>query len=124
METLLEKQAQAINAINQLVKRDQGGMARYKFGDQVWLEATHLRLRHQKTKLTPKCYSPYVITKEISPVAYQIKLPACWGIHNIFHAFLLSPYHETATFGPNFFHPSSDLIDREEKYKVERILNH
>jgi hypothetical protein len=54
METLLEKRAQAINAINQLAKRDQGGMMKYKLDDQVWLEATHLKLRYQKTKLTPK----------------------------------------------------------------------
>ena len=33
---------------------------------------THLKLHHQKTKLAPKCYGPFQITKEISPVAYQI----------------------------------------------------
>ena len=70
MKTLLEKQAQAIDAINQVVKKDQGGTARYKLGDRVWLEVTHLKLRHQKTKLTLKRYGPFVITKEISPVAY------------------------------------------------------
>ena len=46
METLLEKRVQAINAINQLAKRDQRDTARYKLSDQVWLEATHLRLCH------------------------------------------------------------------------------
>jgi hypothetical protein len=54
METLLEKRAQAIDAINQLAKRDQEGMTKYKLGDQVWLEATHLKLCYQKIKLTPK----------------------------------------------------------------------
>ena len=102
METLLEKRAQAIDAINQSAKRDQGGTPKYKIGDQVWLEATHLKLRHQSTKLAPKHYGPFIITKEISPVAYQIKLPASWGIHDVFHASLLSPYRETAAFGPNF----------------------
>jgi hypothetical protein len=28
-------------------------------------------------------------------VAYQLKLPMAWGIHNVFHASLLLPYHET-----------------------------
>jgi hypothetical protein len=42
-----------------------------------------------------------------------------WGIHDIFHASLLSPYHETLTFGPNFSHPPPDLIGREEEYEVE-----
>ena len=124
METLLKKWAQAIDAINQLARRDQGGMAKYKLGDQVWLEATHLKLCYQKTKLTPKRYGPFVITKEISPVAYQIKLPTSWGIHNVFHASLLSPYYKMMAFGPNFSHPSPDLIGGEEEYEVEQILNH
>ena len=46
METLLKKRAQAINAINQSVKQDQGGTPKYKVGDQVWLEVTHLKLHH------------------------------------------------------------------------------
>ena len=124
METLLEKRAQAIDAINQSAKKDQEGIAKYKLGDQVWLEATHLKLHYQKTKLAPKRYGPFVIMKEISPVAYQIKLPASWGIHNVFHASLLSPYHEMVTFGPNFSHPPPDLIGGEEEYEVERILSH
>ena len=33
METLLEKRAQAIDAINQSAKRDQGGTSKYKLGD-------------------------------------------------------------------------------------------
>ena len=57
-------------------------------------------------------------------MAYQIKLPIAWGIHNIFHAFLLSPYHETPAFGPNFSHPPPDLIGGEEECEVEQILNH
>ena len=56
MTTLLEKRAQAIDTINQLAKRKKGGTLKYKVGKQVWLEATHLKLRHQSTKLTPKCY--------------------------------------------------------------------
>ena len=124
MEILLERRAQAIDAINQSAKQDQGGISKYKIGDQVWLEATHLKLRHQKTKLAPKHYGPFTVTKEISPVAYQIKLPTSWGIHNVFHASLLSPYHETPAFGPNFSHPPPDLIGGEEEYEVERILNH
>ena len=57
-------------------------------------------------------------------MAYQIKLPTSWGIHNVFHASLLSPYHETPAFGPNFSCPPPDLIGGEEEYEVECILNH
>jgi hypothetical protein len=42
----------------------------------------------------------------------------------VFHASLLSPYHETINFGPNFSRPPPDLIGGEEEYEVERILSH
>ena len=121
METLLEKRAQAIDAINQSAKRDQGGTPRYKEGDRVWLEATHLKLCHQSTKLAPKRYGPFVITKEISPVAYWIELPTSWGIHNVFHASLLSPYHKTTAFRPNFSRPPPDLMLRSVGRSAGRL---
>ena len=47
-----------------------------------------------------------------------------WGIHDVFHASLLSPYQKTAAHRPNFSQPSPDLIDGGEEYEVERIVNH
>ena len=57
-------------------------------------------------------------------MAYQIALPPLWGIHNVFHASLLSPYHETTAHGPNFSRPPPELIEGEEEYEVECIINH
>jgi hypothetical protein len=98
--------------------------SQYKLGEQVWLEATHLKICHQKTKLKPKRYGPFKIIKEISSVAYQLRLPVAWRIHNVFHASLLSPYRKTTAHGPNFFQPPSELIDGKEEYKVEHIMGH
>jgi hypothetical protein len=98
--------------------------SQYKQGEQIWLEATHLKICHQKTKLKPKQYGPFKIIKEISPVAYQLKLPMAWGIHDVFHASLLLPYHETTAHGPNFSQPPPELIEEEEEYQVERIMGH
>src|SRR5258708_14303039 len=118
-----ERQLQAIAAINQSSK-SQAVLSSFLVGTQVWLEETHLRLSYQATKLAPKCYGPFKITKEISPVAYQLRLPIAWTIHNIFHASLLSPYCETNAHGPNYSRPPPDLIKGEEEYEVERIINH
>ena len=93
-------------------------------GTQVWLEGTHLRLPYQATKLAPKRYSPFKIEKEISPVAYQLCLPNGWNIHDVFHASLLSPYCEMTAHGPNYSRPPPDLIEGEEEYEVEKVVNH
>jgi hypothetical protein len=124
IRTMMEKCATAIDAINHVTKKSVMIPSQYKEGAQVWLEAVNLRIKYQKTKLAPKWYGPFMVEKEISPVAYQLQLPASWGIHNVFHASLLSPYYETDAHSPNFLHPSPNLIDREEEYEVERIINH
>src|SRR6266478_1011668 len=66
----------AIWALNK--SSDQSGLppSQYKLGQRVWLDATHLKLPHQKAKLTPKRLGPFKIMKEISPVAYRLALPA------------------------------------------------
>jgi len=93
-------------------------------GEQVWLEARNLKIQYQSSKLAPKHHEPFQVIKEVSPVAYQLHLPTSWRIHNVFHVSLLLPYHETTAHGPNFMRPPPDLINRENEYKVEAILNY
>ena len=70
VKLLMEKRVQAVDAINQMAGRGQVIPSQFKYRDQVWLEVTNLKFPHQKTKLLPKRYGPFTITKEISPVAY------------------------------------------------------
>jgi hypothetical protein len=93
-------------------------------GAQVWLEGKNLKLPYQSTKLVPKRYGPFTITKEVSPVTYQLELPQAWGIHDVFHALLLAPYHEMMWHGPNFSQPPPDIIEGEAEYNVEAIRDH
>jgi hypothetical protein len=121
---MMEKHAIAIDAINRTAQTSETIPSQYKEGAQVWLEVTNLKIKHQKTKLAPKRYRPFMVDREISPVAYQLCLPASWSIHNVFHASLLSPYHETDAHGPNFSRPPPDLIDGKEEYEMEHIISH
>ena len=95
---------------------------RYKTGDLVWLEGHNLRIDRPSIKLAPKRYGPFKIGKVLSPITYQLELPPQWKIHDVFHGDLLTPYHETELHGPNFMRPPPDLIDGEEEYEIEEIV--
>ena len=43
-------------------------------------------------------------------------------MHNVFHANLLTPYKEMELHGANFIKPPPDIIDGEEEYEVEELL--
>ena len=96
---------------------------KYKVGDQVWLEGHHLRTNQPTMKLVPRRHGPFRVVQVMSPVNYHLELPMQWSIHPVFHIDLLTPYRETPTHGPNYQRPPPDLVDREEEYKVERILD-
>ncbi len=46
-----------------------------------------------------------------------------WSIHDVFHIDLLTPYRETDIHGSNYSRPTPDLVDNEEEYEVEKILD-
>src|SRR5216684_2242365 len=121
---MTQSRAQAIEAINRADHNGAIPPSQFKVHDQVWLDAKNLRLPYQTTKLAPKRHGPFRITKEISPVAYQLSLPISWAIHDVFHASLLSLYQENAVHGPNFLKPPPDLIQGTEEYEVEHLVNH
>ena len=98
--------------------------SQHQVGDWVWLEAKYLALPYASVKLAPKHHGPFQITKEISPMAYQLTLPRAWTIHNVFHSSLLTPYKETCEHGAQFQCPLPELIGNDEEYEVEQIINH
>jgi hypothetical protein len=75
-------------------------------------------------KFAPQREGPFEIQGILGPVTYQLKLPHQWKIHPVFHAALLTPYKENNPHGPNFTKPPPDLIDQEEQYKMDGIINH
>jgi Chromo (CHRromatin Organisation MOdifier) domain len=50
-------------------------------------------------------------------------LPPQWRIHNVFHASLLTPYKETEEYGENFTQPPPELVEGQEEYEVEQIID-
>ena len=121
-QLIKEHREAALHALNKVAQT--APTSQYRVGEWVWLEAKYLALPYASTKLAPKCHGPFQITKEISPVAYQLTLPRAWTIHNVFHSSLLTHYKETRESGAQFQHPPPELIDNEEEYEVEQIINH
>ncbi len=94
----------------------------FKEGQKVWLEATHLKTTHPTAKLSPRRYGPFEITKKLSHVVYQLRIPQQWKIHDVFHTALLTPYKETEEHGPNYHEPPPDVIEGEPEWEVEQIV--
>jgi hypothetical protein len=96
---------------------------KYKEGDLVWLEGKNLRINQPTAKLVPRQHGPFKVTQVMSAVNYRLELPTQWSIHPVFHTDLLTPYKETIMHSPNFTQPTPELIDGEEEYSVEKILD-
>jgi hypothetical protein len=96
---------------------------KYKTGDLVWLEGKNLRTNQPTTKLAPRRHGPFKVIQVMSDVNYRLELPTQWSIHPMFHIDLLTPYQETIMHSPNFTRPAPELIEGEEEYSVEKILD-
>ncbi len=84
VQAMTKNRADAIRTLNKVANQKGPPPAQFHLQEQVWLDTSHLKLPHQKAKLTPRHLGPFKITQEISPVAYQLELPPNWRIHNIF----------------------------------------
>jgi hypothetical protein len=125
LEQLKEAQVQAHNA---MIKAQQSwvkhrDIPKYKEGDLVWLEGKNLCVNQPTAKLAPRRHGPFKVIQVMSAVNYRLELPTQWSIHPVFHIDLLTPYRETTMHGPNFTRPTPELIDGEEEYSVEKILD-
>jgi len=59
LETMAQRQAQAIAAINRTANKSPTPVEQFKVGDQVWLEASHLKLPYHTPKLAPRRQGPF-----------------------------------------------------------------
>ena len=127
MKTLIKNREEALAAHElawtRIAERRKSTFTPFKKGDRVWLDSRNLKTIYHK-KMAPKREGPFLITEVLGPVTYQLKLPKSWRIHNVFHATLLKPYKENDVYGQNYPEPLAEILDEEEVYEVETILNH
>jgi Chromo (CHRromatin Organisation MOdifier) domain len=90
------------------------------------LDGKNLKTSHPFAKLAPKRYGPFPVVQVINPVVFKLKLLDQWHqkrVHPVFHASLLSPYKEMEENGQAFTEPVPDIIEGEEEYEVEQVLD-
>ena len=126
MIEIKEARSVAITALEKAQDRETQALSMFQehqIGDQVWLDARHLKQKMGSPKLSPRWYGPFSVATKLSKVAYQLDLPETWNVHNAFHASLLTKYKETPEHGPNFTQPPLEIINDELEWEVETITD-
>jgi hypothetical protein len=95
----------------------------FKIGDRVWLLRRNIKTKRPCDKLDYRRLGPFVIEKQINPVAYRLHLPASMKVHPVFHVSLLEPYRESIFPGRVQSPPPSIEIENHEEYEVETVLD-
>ena len=80
-------------------------------------------MTHPKFKLAPRRYGPFRVNDRIGPLAYRLEIPRNWKFHPVFHASVLTKYQETEAHGENFQRPAPEILNKEEHYEVEAVLD-
>jgi hypothetical protein len=95
----------------------------FKIGDKVWLLRRNIKTKRPCDKLDYRRLGPFIIQKQINPVAYRLELPAIMKVHPVFHVSLLEPYRESAFPGRVQGPPPSIEIENHEEYEVDKVLD-
>jgi hypothetical protein len=81
VQSSLQDSQQRMTKATERARRD----VHHEIGDLVWLATKHLPLRVGTKKLAAIWTGPFKIIDSVGPVAYKIKIPDEWNIHNVFH---------------------------------------
>jgi hypothetical protein len=103
----------------------------FAVGDSVLLSTEHLSLKDKDRtkKLLSKYIGPFPVKRVVSPVAYELDLPASMQIHPVFHLSKLKAAKESGSTYPDrpslaADRPPPELIndEGEEEWEVERVV--
>jgi len=104
----------------------------FQVGEWVYLFAKHLRFENLSStgtqhKFNFKFVGPFQIEKVLSHTNVELKLPAAWKMHRVFHIEMLRKKHEIdKTETPDRVQQATELprIDSKTKeFEVEKILD-
>ena len=131
-----ERMRTAIDEAKSTIHKAQNDMKRYydrrrtpapvfKPGDKVFLDASDIRTTCPSQKLSHRQLGPFVVERQIRPMAYCLRLPH-WmkQLHPVFNIVKLTPAPDDPIAGwKTEGHPLPIVIDGELEWEVEEILN-
>jgi len=97
----------------------------YKPGDRVYLDTSDIKTTRSSPKLSHRRLGPFEIESQVGLSAYYLKLPhGMRQLHPVFNVVKLSAAPEDPILGRKpQAPPPSIVIDGEEEWEVEEILN-
>ena len=95
----------------------------YQVGNEVWLGTKNLQTKCHSQKLDMHWAGPIKVKQVINPYAYELDLLRAYGVHLVFHVNLLDPVATDSLEGHWQKPPPPILIDSEEEWLVEEILD-
>ncbi|KAJ9524664.1 hypothetical protein QJQ45_024262 [Haematococcus lacustris] len=91
-------------------------------GSEVLLRTKHLKFKNPGSpKLLPLYIGPFQVTQKVNDVAFRIKLPETFKIHDVFHVSKLKPF----LAGPGMMVPPPPLEEGDGLYfTLNHLLQH
>ena len=90
----------------------------YRIGEKIYLWTDNIKIKWVSKKLDHWSIEPFMIKRNIKDLSYELDLSVNMRIHSVFHAFMLQLCNQ---FIPLQIKPT--LIESDEEYEVERILD-
>src|SRR5208283_943045 len=94
-------------------------------GDRVWLDASDIATTRPSAKLAHRRLGPYVVEARVGHGSYRLSLPASLRrLHPVFPVVKLTPAKDDPFPGRHVAPPPPPvLVDGEEEFEVEKVLN-
>lgn len=118
--------AKAKDEMTQYYNHCRNPMPEYKVGNLMYLDSCDIHTMRPSHKLTHRYLGPYKIEARVGTHAYRLKLQVGMShIHPVFHVVKLlpAPCPDAIPGRQSTEVPAPELINNEEHYEVEEILN-